>query len=460
MQEFIEKYQALPAKIRANISSPQKVAEAKKLDAKYQLDLGDLILRIIVKELTLDQLVNYLVQDLQMVKTKAEALKVELEEKIFFDLQDFLLEENSEKIDHPKIVKTESTPGPVPMTQEKIIPQKTPQPNLKNISKEVPREVVFNSMPMVEKENTSESLDEAEAKIEKLIKKANINFSSQLMGSRFRQILRTYLKGIRNRFDTKATILKPFDLGGLGLDDKSAENILSILNQENQPDQTKIKAPARIKVPEDRKSLQRDVEYNLAEAMKDKPVLEKKDPNQMTQVAVVPEKLEAPDSPGLPKDPKLNSLDEPESNSLPIIKPAPRPAPKRNPITKIERTGTGKIKMDDIRSIPKVLSPVDELRYMNLRTFRNLSPDPERRIEIILEKLELFRKSEYSKKVAGINAWRLSPVNQIYVSILKSSISNGQPIEKAITEQLKQNPDFLTLEEFNEIVKLNRQLEY
>ncbi|MFH0840577.1 MAG: hypothetical protein V1865_01140 [bacterium] len=424
MLNYLEVFKTIPDDIRAKITNPEKVAEIKKMDQKYQLDIGDLVIRIVIKDIKWDNLMNYLVKDITVPTANAEALIKELKEKIFYDLLEYV---GIKEIDGPPAM---------------------------DAKKEMIREVSFNS-PQIKPAPTIVNNDqsaETEAKIEKVIKKTNIKFSSQIMETRFRQILRTYLKGVRNRINTKATIIKPFDLGGLGLDEKSAKNIFSMLNEENKPGQTKIKPPARIKVPEDRKDFaKRDLGYDLATALKDKPILKKTEESALTKS---PEKI-APPSPGIIKMTE-NKIPEQVKSNQPIIKPVP----KRNPITKIERTGSGKIKMDDIRAVPKVLSPVDELRYMTMVNFRNLNPDPNRRIEIILEKIELFREEEYAKKIAGINAWKLSPVNQAYVNILKSSISNGQSINTVLAEQLKQNPSFMTQDEFNAILKLNKQLSY
>jgi hypothetical protein len=462
---LLDKYQAIPPLIRNKVTSPQKIEEVKALVTKYGIDVVDLVTRILVKDLQLNRLVDYLVNDLSMSKTQAEALQVDLSTKIFVDLQDYLgmvIDKTATAVDTNSQSATMQSNQP---SQSTILKSAKPIPALH-------QEVMLNAMPKSEQpkplEQTEnqhavpEHIEEIEARIEKLIKKANINFSSQIMATRFHQILRIYLKGVRNRLDTKASILKPFDIGGLGLDEKSAENILSILNDEQKFGQTKIKPLARIKVPEDRKELiSRSTEYNLADSVKDKPILTKTEStinsgirNDPASIITSHELMERPIELTAGKSAKPADM---------IIKHVPQPQvnlPRRQPISKIVRTGNGKIRMDDVRSMPKVLSPVDELRYMNLRSWRNLNPDPHRRTEIILEKLELFRKEDYTKRVAGVSAWRLSPVNQVYVSILKSSIANGQEVGKVMAAQLKQNPEFMTQEEFNEIVKLNRQLEY
>ena len=459
MIKYLEKYKNISPEIRAKITTPKALGEVKALEKKYQIDMGILIIRLMVKDLQWVRLVDYLINDLSFSKIKAEALKQELKTKIFSEVLDYLEQKSTENF------KTN--------TKEKKV-EKTVK------EKKYPQEVVLKSKPLINKITTEEkeagliTVNDVDSQIDKVVKKTNLKFSSQFMETRFRQILITYLKGIRNKIDTKATIIKPFDVGGLGLDTKSAERILNILDNANRPNQTKIKPPARIKLPEDRKEFAtRDSEYNLKTAVKDKPILRQGQQNQLTEFKkrlapadlVVASKHKKIGEKKEPKDSVVQNQAKLAKNKLgfkkqPIIKPAPRPNLKRKVIRKVEHTSSGKIKMDDIKVVPKVLSPVDELHYMNMRNFRNLNPNPERRIEIILEKLELFRKDEYAKKVAGIKAWKLSPVNRAYVNILKSSISNGQPINTVINNELKRNPNFMTQDEFNAIMSLNKQIDY
>ena len=75
------------------------------------------------------------------------------------------------------------------------------------------------------------------------------------------------------------------------------------------------------------------------------------------------------------------------------------------------KTG-GKIKMEDVKFEPKTMGPIDELRHMNLINFRRFDKDPFKAVEKIKEKISLF-ENEYRKKLEGIKAWRLSPLNKL-----------------------------------------------
>lgn len=104
--------------------------------------------------------------------------------------------------------------------------------------------------------------------------------------------------------------------------------------------------------------------------------------------------------------------------------------------------------------------PVEELRGMTLKNFRFLGTNAQDRTNKILEKITLLEQDSYTKKVAGIKAWRESQVNQLYLSIGSDSMAEGKEIATLIDSKKAAGEDTLTIQEFTAISDLNKSLRF
>ncbi|MCF7820233.1 MAG: hypothetical protein K9M44_02045 [Candidatus Pacebacteria bacterium] len=125
--------------------------------------------------------------------------------------------------------------------------------------------------------------------------------------------------------------------------------------------------------------------------------------------------------------------------------------PKLNP---------NKPRLDDIRMVNKVMGPVDEIASIDIVDFRRLGKTPEDSILKIKEKLNLLEKSSYEKMIAGIEAWRQNPLNQLYRDISIESINQGRPVPEIIKDREDQGKDFLSVEEFKALINFNREITF
>lgn len=121
---------------------------------------------------------------------------------------------------------------------------------------------------------------------------------------------------------------------------------------------------------------------------------------------------------------------------------------------------TGKVSMADIKYVPRTLSPIEELKAMNLTTFHRLSGDPHKAGEKIKNKILLLGEEGLKKLVEGVKAWRVSPVNQLYLKIGHQSIVDKTSVENVIQELKAKKEEYLTSEEFSAIMDLNKELRY
>jgi hypothetical protein len=130
--------------------------------------------------------------------------------------------------------------------------------------------------------------------------------------------------------------------------------------------------------------------------------------------------------------------------------------PKVAPVT--ASSEQGRVRMDDVRTAPRVMGPIEELRFLDLANFRRLGASPAEATAKIFSKIKLLEKSGYDRMTAGIAAWRQSEVNRLYLVMYRESAFKAKPI-LGIIEQLKASgKNYLTVEEIDAIMLLNAKL--
>jgi hypothetical protein len=114
--------------------------------------------------------------------------------------------------------------------------------------------------------------------------------------------------------------------------------------------------------------------------------------------------------------------------------------------------------MHDIKPVPKVMGPAEELRFLDLTNFRRLGQTAPEAAAKILAKIKLLEKDGYDKMVSGVQAWRQGAVNRLYLRLGQESVVKGIALKDVIDARQKAGQDCLTMEEIEAIVSLNSKL--
>jgi hypothetical protein len=114
--------------------------------------------------------------------------------------------------------------------------------------------------------------------------------------------------------------------------------------------------------------------------------------------------------------------------------------------------------MHDIKPVPKVMGPLEELQFLDLINFRRLGKTPAEITAKIFSKIKLLEADGYDKMVAGVRAWRQSPVNRLYLKMVQEAIGKGMTIKEYAVEIQKEKKDYLTIEEIEGILAMNSKL--
>jgi hypothetical protein len=134
-----------------------------------------------------------------------------------------------------------------------------------------------------------------------------------------------------------------------------------------------------------------------------------------------------------------------------MLPPAARSVPA--PIAPPQQT------MTDIQAAPRLTGPVDELRQLTVEDFRRLSRDPREATLKIKDKVDLLEDLGFETKSQGIKAFLESPINRLYLDILRASLE-GKPVPDVIAALEARGAPTLDKPEFDALMDLNRRLRF
>jgi len=336
--------------------------------------------------------------------------------------------------------------------------------------------------------------------VNKVIQRHNLSFSEEVMQKRFSKIIESRLKNIRDSIETEEVLTRAKKIGGLGLTPEAASNIIRSVEEEAG------KTP-ELKLQEEPTFKEKKVIPKLEEIPSETGTHE---PESMLSSAPPPfipiPKMaikvgEKEASPPLPKTmveeeatvvkPKEKVIKEEKvaveeqvspPPAEPVIKPEleSKPVPRAEPastvaqpvedlyqqtpedemakIAKVRKPESQRPQVVDIKRPASTIGPVEELGEIDLTEFRRLGTNPTAAAEKILEKVYLLEEESWQMRMDGIEAWRHSPVHQLYVATGMQSIESGQTIKEVIQTQSADNKPSLHMEEFKAINDLNSKL--
>jgi hypothetical protein len=454
MFDYLQQFNKLPKDLRDKVSSAEAMASLADLEKKYQVDLAVVVMKVMIKSITVKSLPLYFAAEFNLNQANAESLAKELTEKIFIYVADYL-----------------------------------------DLSKEI------------------KALD-LDRDINLIIKEAGLVLPSSDLVGRLKSILSTYLKGIRSKLAARDALAKSTNLGGLSLTAAEIDRVFKVCEQKtfkslevNLAAVSKVQVsavpltPTVVVAPQSRldkiisaADSPLGTEYNLKQAIASGQI---KKPEVLTPKPEVPlikpEVLNKPKESNKKSETLISKLDtnhevpapkkeldlpiHKEELNLPkpkiiapvtpvapvILKPIP-PRPTPPPLKPIASsrpafsTSISRPSMHDIKPMPRIMGPLEELQFLDLINFRRLGKTPEEITAKVFSKIKLLEADGYDKMVAGVKAWRQSPVNRLYLKMMQEAISRGLTIKDlAITAQ-KDNKNYLHWDEIEAILTMNSQL--
>lgn len=482
MFDYLNRFNDLSSDLKSSVSSPEVLKVIEDLELEYGVELASLIMRVMVKDVSIEMLPLTLFTEFRLGQEKSESLAKKLENEIFFRAGDYL--------------------GILPLVEKKIIEE--PKPDSLILNKQAPEKTTLKKsikpessanlesiMELDDSKKTSEIVQDEKTKskispvAEEIFSTLNLKFNEESKKDKFLSLLDKYLRGVKDRFSVRQVFTENLANGGFGLTDKMVDNIFVIAQEFENKEYLKVKEGLKVNndILEKINKLSQGQFLQKEDYKGDVPVSA---PDSTSLLApLVPAVVEEAEVPmvisDMPEKVKgkleeikksMDKIDLPEKTEKPIEKSIEKPVEK--PIEKlalekqaelrpmvgkvaIKPDSSGKIKMTDIRKV-KTTGPIDELKYMDLLNFRRVSDNPEETFKNISQKLKVLEEMDYSKMLEGIKAWRQSPVNQLYLKIFSKASEEGLGINKIIDNLRKSNQDYLSREEIDALLKFNKSL--
>jgi hypothetical protein len=252
-----------------------------------------------------------------------------------------------------------------------------------------------------------------------------LSFIEPILEKRFRMIMKSFLKGIRNASATVELLTRATKVGGMAYAPDFAQTLVEAATP---------------------------VAQSYREAM---PVPAPRPPAATSLNAPMPARPKIPTAPQAAAMPPIRVV--PAQPATPPPPPEPQYRPKPSPVI---RRPDDRPAMSDIQVPSKMTGPVDELRTLTLVDFRRLGADTKQAVARVIEKIDLLGEESFAKRAEGTRAWRESPLYKLYLDMGVESMERGEPINIVISRRATSNRPYLSENEFSAVADLNQQLRF
>jgi hypothetical protein len=111
--------------------------------------------------------------------------------------------------------------------------------------------------------------------------------------------------------------------------------------------------------------------------------------------------------------------------------------------------------VDAVRPPVRLSSLADELGQMTLSEFRRLAKTPAQAVEKLQQKFDTLQQESFEHWTEGVQAWRNSPLQQMYLRLVADSFASGKTVSQLVEERSQQDTTLPTPEELGAILDLN-----
>lgn len=480
MFDYLQQFNSLPKDLRDKVSSAGAMAALAELEKRYQVDLAMAVMKVMIKSITIKNLPAYFISDFNLSQTLAENLSKELTDKIFLNVADYLgLQKEAKALD------LETDINLIIEEAGLFLPS----------SDSVNR---FKSVLSTYLKGVRSKIAARDA-LTKPVNMGGLNLSPLEVDRVFKVCEQKTFKSIEVNLETIRKTPSPLsrldkiiasaDGGAAGSEYNLKQAIASgqVKKLETVPVKPQAQEVAPVKqkletapvkkiirpnldtshelgVPEKQLDLPLVAASTVLSATKlptptvnqEKPVKETLKPAPVSQVVKPIKPIQKIQKP-VKKTGFFGRFMKATPEVVRVAPVAPKPIPVSRPIF---APSISKPAMHDIKPVPKVMGPLEELQFIDLLNFRRLGKTPTEITAKIFSKVKLLEADGYDKMVAGVRAWRQSPVNRLYLKMVQEAIGQGITIKDLALAKQKESKDYLSLEEIEAILAMNSKLAF
>ncbi len=470
MFDYLQQFNRLPKELKDAVSSPEAMKSLDEIESKFGVKLAAAVMRIMVKDLPIVKLPLFLASEFLLNEDDAKKISEELENGVLKKVASYLgfapvVSANAFEDKVANILKT----GIVSFSSQALIDrfsliaktylngvrakidtrlamQKSVEAGGLGLSIEKADQV----LNLLEGKNQPASLPKKSSALDSLIAKHTIQPEYSLAAAieeRKKKLLAE--KELPAGEKPTASLAEvpsnlPFEKSPKTSNEEVAtpEELAAFLKKISQTlEPEKPIAPVAVQektVPE-KKSSESEIKINISQAPK----------AENSKISQPPAKVsEVPSGVSFQAVPTANLVTPPRPANYSSLKIAPVTASGEQ----------GRVRMDDVRMSPKIMGPIEELRFLDLVNFRRLSTKPTEATAKILAKIKLLEKSGYDRMTAGISAWRQSETNHLYLKMYRESAFKSKSLAEIIESYREKNLECLTEEEVDAIMEMNAKL--
>ena len=251
---------------------------------------------------------------------------------------------------------------------------------------------------------------------------------------RLTSLISSRLKGRQNKLIVKDNLSRSTKVGGLGLTEDEANRISGIVEKYYEEAHQKIE------------SLEKDKIQQIQEQQKQK-IKERREREAEEHAEWYRERVKKSDA----STELLAAMGRPVAGAA----PSPTPPPKQMPVS---GQAVPKPRMQDIQAPERLTSLAGELQRMDLEAFRRLSERPDQATQQILAKLDTLKRESFESWTEGVQAWRESPLQQLYLKLVAESFTASKPVTTLVKEKREAGEKMPSNEELGAIIDLNSKI--
>lgn len=110
--------------------------------------------------------------------------------------------------------------------------------------------------------------------------------------------------------------------------------------------------------------------------------------------------------------------------------------------------------MNDVKTKPAAMSPLDEIQYFSLIDLRRLSSQPSEAVNRLKQKFINLKDESFLLFMDSWNAWHNSPLYQSYTEVLDEALSQKSSLNTVLNTKEK-----ISLAEIEALVKMEKELD-
>ncbi len=483
MFDYLQQFNNLPKELRDKVSSPAVMAALAELEKKYQVDLAMAVMKVMIKSLAVKNLPAYFISDFGLSQTAAESLAKELMAKVFLNVASYLgLEKEVKALDLDSDINLIISEAGLVLPSSDLVNRFKGilSTYLKGVRSKIAARDAFTKAVNMGGLNLAPVEVDRVFKIceQKTFKSLEVNLASV-----------SKVSAPQSRLDK---IIASADGAPKGAEYNLKQAIASgqIKKLEIKPEPIKLDTSHELPIPEKELNLPL-VEKPLAQPVA-QPVVPVAPAKTQTSVIVQPavQPIVQPAQSAQAIQPNIQRIVQPAKQPTmqsvigsimqpfkqapvkpigpPIFKTVVPPTPIVIPTPQVPKPiaasrpifapSISKQAMHDIKVVPKVMGPLEELQFLDLLNFRRLGKTPAEITAKIFSKIKLLEADGYDKMVAGVKAWRQSPVNRLYLKMVQEAIGQGLTIKDYALTAQKNKKDYLSIEEIEGILAMNSKL--